>query len=64
LIPKLTRLDLLACDALAREAEDLPEMRRRFVEIICRVRFVYKQIAAGDKLEYLKVGSVSGQKTE
>ena len=59
--PELTRLDLLACDALAREAEDLPKMCRRFVEGVFRVGFVFKQSATGYKLKYLEVGPVSGQ---
>ena len=58
--PKLTLLDLLSCDALSREAEHLPEMHRRFVEGIFRVRFVFKQSATGGQLENLKVGLVSG----
>jgi hypothetical protein len=53
--PKLTRRDLFTCDTITREAKHLPQMSRRFVEGVFRIRFVFEQSVTDSDFEYLKI---------
>lgn len=56
---KITPLELLGRESLARKAHHLPQMPRRCIKIVFRVGRVVKEMAANDKLEYLKIAPVS-----
>ena len=56
---KIALLELFGCESLAREARHLPQVPRWSIKVVFRVGHIFEEVAANDKLEYLKIIPVS-----
>jgi hypothetical protein len=54
---KITPLELLGHESLTRKTHHLPQVPRWCIKIVFRVGRVFKEMAANDKLEYLKIAT-------
>lgn len=52
---KITLLELLGGEPLAREAHHLPQMARRGIEVVFLISLVFEQLTTDDKLEHLNI---------
>jgi hypothetical protein len=56
---KVAPVELLWHESLAREAHHLPQVPRWSIKVVFRIGHVFEEVAANDKLEYLKIIPVS-----